>query len=142
MNEKQQQDAINQQALQETQKFITDAMQMINQTYAACGVEAFKPEPLMIPQIITDSPKMNLDEIGGNDFYRQAEAMWQGQAQFFNGQVAPPPEAPMGIGEQPENISDQMVQAAVNLNGPVDPGALQASDQESVSPELQALLGE
>lgn len=141
MTNKPNQDAINQQALQETQKFITDAMQMLNETYSICGVEAFKPEPLNIPQVISDTPAMNLQEIAGNDFYSQAEAMWQGQAQFFNGQMAPPPEAPMGVGEQAEDISDQMVQAAVNMNGPAAEAPMQAGEQEAVSPELQALLG-
>lgn len=142
MANKQQQDAINQQALQETQKFINDAMQMLNQTYSICGVEAFQPEPLNIPQVITDTSAMNLQNIAENDYYSQAEAMWQGQAQFFNGQMSPPPEAPMGVGEPADDISDQMVQAAVNQNGPVDTQALQVNDQGVVSPELQALLGE
>ncbi len=141
----QQQDQINRQALNETSKFIHDALSMIQQTYAACGVESFRPEPLNIPQVISDSEPFNPTEIANDDYFKQAEAMWLGQAQFFNGQMQPPPQADVDFATPVQDISQQMMQSAVEMNGPVDQQALQVSDpmaQEIPSDVSQILNGE
>ena len=144
MNSKaQQQDHINRQALNDTQKFIHDALSTIQQTYASCGVEAFQPEPLMIPQVISDAAPLNPADIPGDDYFKQAEAMWLGQAQFFNGQMQPPPQADVDFATPVQDISQQMMQSAVDMNGPVDEQALQLNEQtaQDIPQDVSMILG-
>ncbi len=142
------QDNINEEAINETERFLQEAMSIINATYSNCGLEGFQPQPLTIPQGITDQPGFDPSEIASDDFYQQAEAMWNGQAQFFNGEAMAPPtdDNASELGAAPalseEEIQTQMLQNALNMGAPqaMDESGIATPSNDDISPDIANLL--